>query len=63
MSSTTSEVNPSISVVVAPKVNVDEPKVIVGFVDNLAFDIPALPDKFVSVNLLRLLLLRCISNR
>ena len=49
MSSTTSEVNPSISVVVAPKVNVDEPKVIVGFA-KLAFDIPALPDKFESVN-------------
>ena len=36
MSSITSEVKPAISVVVAPKVNVDEPKVVSPFVDNLA---------------------------
>ena len=43
ISSTTKEVNPSISVVVAPKVNVDEPKVIVGLA-KFAFEIAALPD-------------------
>ena len=47
--STTSEVNPVISVVLAPKVNVDVPKVVVGFA-KLAFVIPALPDKFEFVN-------------
>ena len=33
------------SVVAAPKVNVDEPKVVVGFA-KFAFEIAALPDKF-----------------
>ena len=47
--STTSEVKPAISVVAAPKVNVDEPNVVVGFA-KLAFVIPALPDKFEFVN-------------
>jgi len=37
------------SVVVAPNVKVDEPKVVVG-VAKLAFVIPALPDKFEFVN-------------
>ena len=49
MSSITKEVKPAISVVVAPKVNVDEPKVVVGFA-KLAFEIGALPDKFEFVN-------------
>ena len=39
------------SVVVAPKVSVDEPKVIVGFA-KLAFEIPALPDKLEFVTIL-----------
>ena len=37
------------SVVVEPNVNVDEPIVVEGFA-KLAFDIPALPDKFEFVN-------------
>ena len=47
--STAKEVTPAISVVVAPSVNVDEPKVIVGFA-KLAFEIAALPDKLAFVN-------------
>ena len=43
--SITKEVKPATSVVVAPKVNVVEPNVKVGFA-KLAFVIPALPDKF-----------------
>ena len=53
MSSITSEVKPAISVVVAPNVNVDEPKVVVGFA-KFAFEIPALPDKFEFVNVVAL---------
>ena len=49
ISSTTNEVNPVISVVAAPKVKVELPKVVVGFA-RLAFVIPALPDKFEFVN-------------
>ena len=49
MSSITKEVNPAISVSVAPKVNTELPNVVVGFA-KLEFDIPALPDKFESVN-------------
>ena len=49
MSSITSEVNPVISVVAAPKVKVELPKVVVGFA-KFAFVIPALPDKFEFVN-------------
>ena len=49
MSSITNEVKPAISVVAAPNVNVDEPKVVVGFA-KFAFEIPALPDKFEFVN-------------
>jgi len=37
------------SVVVAPNVNVDEPKVVVGFA-KLSFEIAALPDKLEFVN-------------
>ena len=47
--STTKEVNPAMSVVLEPKVNVDEPIVVVGFA-KLAFEIAALPDKFEFVN-------------
>ena len=47
--STTKEVNPAISVVLEPKVNVDEPIVVDGFA-KLAFEIAALPDKFEFVN-------------
>ena len=44
--SITNEVNPAMSVVVAPSVKVDEPKVVVGLA-KFAFDIAkALPDKF-----------------
>ena len=49
MSSITKEVNPAKSVSVWPKVKVDDPNVVVGFA-NLSFAIPALPDKFESVN-------------
>src|SRR5210317_454274 len=52
--STTKEVKPAISVVVAPSVNVDEPKVVVGFA-KLAFVIPAEPDKFEFVNAVALI--------
>ena len=45
ISSITNEVKPAISVVVAPKVKVELPKVVVGFA-KFAFVIPALPDKF-----------------
>ena len=54
MSSTTNEVNPAISVVVAPNVKVDEPNVNVGFA-RLAFDIAAEPDKFEFVNAVALI--------
>ena len=47
--STTNDVKPAMSVVAAPKVNVDEPNVVVGFA-KLAFDMPALPDKLAFVN-------------
>ena len=47
--STTNDVKPAMSVVAAPKVNVDEPNVVVGFA-KLAFVIPALPDKLEFVN-------------
>ena len=36
MSSTTNEVKPPMSVVVEPKVNVELPKIVSPFVDNLA---------------------------
>src|SRR6056300_252296 len=47
--STTNDVKPAMSVVAAPNVNVDEPRVVVGFA-KLAFEIAALPDKFEFVN-------------
>ena len=49
MSSITNEVNPAISVVDEPNVNVDVPRVVVGFA-KFAFEIAALPDKFEFVN-------------
>ena len=49
MSSITNEVKPVISVVAAPKVKVELPKVVVGFA-KFAFEIAALPDKFEFVN-------------
>ena len=45
ISSITIDCKPSIVVVVAPKVNTELPKVVVGFA-KLAFVIPAVPDKF-----------------
>ena len=59
MSSITNEVKPAISVVVAPNVKVDEPKVIVGFA-KLAFVIPALPDKFEFVNAVAFIVTCCL---
>ena len=47
--STTNDVKPAMSVVAAPKVNVDVPKVVVGFA-KLPFEIAALPDKLAFVN-------------
>jgi len=47
--STIKEVTPAISVLVAPKATVVEPKVTLSFA-KLAFVIAALPDKFAFVN-------------
>ncbi len=49
MSSITKEVNPAISVSVAPKVNTELPIVVEGFA-KFAFVIPAVPDKLAFVN-------------